>query len=269
MQQLIKYTGSKRYQAAEIIKHIPKNGKTYYEPFLGSGSIFYAILENRYNYESFVLSDINKDVIELHKYLLFGDLEEILEDYETHRENLLNNKPDYYYQVRLNFNKYRLSSDFLFLNRNCANGVIRYNKKNEFNSPFHHNRDGIITKNLEKIILFYRELIVGRRIEFLTVDFKSYSPSNNDFIYLDPPYSNSSKLYGSFVISQSIAEFIKNLKCSWGLSYNGVRGENDFELDLGLHSYKFLIENGKSSFDRLFNKKQSKISEYYYTNVNS
>ena len=137
MQQLIKYTGSKRFQAKDIVKYIPKKGETYYELFLGSGSIFYALLGGEYEYEKFVLNDINKDVIELHKYLLFGDLEEVLEEYDTHRLNLLKIGQSYYYEVRENFNKYRLNSDYLFLNRNSANGMIRYNKKNEFNFQYH------------------------------------------------------------------------------------------------------------------------------------
>ena len=192
MQQLIKYTGTKRFQAEEIIKRIPKKGTIYCELFLGSGAVFYKLLEQNYDYDFYVLNDINKDVIELHKYLLFGDLEEVLEDYDTHRENLLQNGANYYYEVRNNFNELRLSSDFLFLNRNCVNGLIKYNKKKEFNSPFHHNRNGIETKTLSKIISFYRGLVDGRQIDFYSKEFQDLLTvyyHKEDFVYLGPTYS--------------------------------------------------------------------------------
>lgn len=273
MQQLIKYTGSKRFQAEEIIKHIPKKGTIYCELFLGSGAIFYKLLEQKYDYDFYVLNDINKDVIELHKYLLFGDLEEVLGEYDTHRENLLNNGQDYYYEVRNKFNELRLSSDFLFLNRNCVNGLIRYNKKNEFNAPFHHNRNGIKTIALNKIICFYRDLVGGRQIDFYSRNFqdlKTVHYHSDDFVYLDPPYSNSqNSIYGKFVSKSEIEKYINNIDCNWGLSYNGIRGEQDFQSQFNFRkpTQNFSIKNSKSSFDRLFNEKQSNVSEYYYTNI--
>lgn len=36
-QPVIKWSGSKRSQANEIIKYFPKNINTYYEPFVGGG----------------------------------------------------------------------------------------------------------------------------------------------------------------------------------------------------------------------------------------
>lgn len=41
MQPIIKWSGSKRSQADEILKYVPKEFDTYYEPFIGGGAILY------------------------------------------------------------------------------------------------------------------------------------------------------------------------------------------------------------------------------------
>ncbi|GAA8003678.1 hypothetical protein HpMS63_12680 [Helicobacter pylori] len=46
---------------------------------------------------------------------------------------LLQSNGEYYYEVRERFNKDCDSLDFLFLNRACFNGMIRFNQKGKFN----------------------------------------------------------------------------------------------------------------------------------------
>ena len=40
---VIKWSGSKRSQSAKIKEYLPKNFNRYYEPFIGGGSMLYAI----------------------------------------------------------------------------------------------------------------------------------------------------------------------------------------------------------------------------------
>jgi hypothetical protein len=44
---LIKWTGSKRRQAKQIVAQFPRKIATYYEPFLGSGSVLYELLRTK------------------------------------------------------------------------------------------------------------------------------------------------------------------------------------------------------------------------------
>lgn len=43
MQPIIKWYGSKRSQAEQTLNHFPVTYNTYYEPFVGGGSIFISI----------------------------------------------------------------------------------------------------------------------------------------------------------------------------------------------------------------------------------
>ena len=59
---VIKWSGSKRTQAHEIIKYLPTHFNTYYEPFVGGGSMLYAI-----NPELGVCGDVCTPLIDLWK----------------------------------------------------------------------------------------------------------------------------------------------------------------------------------------------------------
>lgn len=43
---VIKWSGSKRSQAKDILEHFPKTIETYYEPFIGGGSILNALMHS-------------------------------------------------------------------------------------------------------------------------------------------------------------------------------------------------------------------------------
>lgn len=61
-QPVIKWSGSKRSQSDEIIKYFPTNIDTYYEPFIGGGSMLMTLMLNsdRIKVKHYICSDINK-----------------------------------------------------------------------------------------------------------------------------------------------------------------------------------------------------------------
>ena len=65
---IIKWTGTKRSQSEEIINLIPmKKYEIYYEPFCGSCSVLFQLL-NSYKklcFSKFICSDLNEDLINL------------------------------------------------------------------------------------------------------------------------------------------------------------------------------------------------------------
>ncbi len=58
----MRYLGNKSKLLKQIIPHVPIEFNTYYEPFIGSGSLFLCIQPNKA-----VINDINKDVVNVWK----------------------------------------------------------------------------------------------------------------------------------------------------------------------------------------------------------
>jgi DNA adenine methylase len=129
----VKWSGSKRKQAEEIINRMPREIGTYYEPFCGGCSVLRRMLSSKeHHVNAFVCSDANPDLIDLwnairdcpvfivHKYTQMWK--------ELNKDNDIGRKKDYFNQVRERFNAIRSPQDFLFIMRTTTNGMPRYNK---------------------------------------------------------------------------------------------------------------------------------------------
>ena len=65
---LVKWSGSKRSQAAAILASVKGSYNTYYEPFCGGCSVLFYILNNCPDkFKHYVCSDLNAPLIELYR----------------------------------------------------------------------------------------------------------------------------------------------------------------------------------------------------------
>ena len=101
---------------------------------------------------------------------------------------------DYFYQVRERFNANPNSLDFLFLNRSCFNGVMRFNRKGHFNVPFCRKPDRFAAALITKIcnqISCMASVISETDWEFCAIGFRETFSQvvEGDFVYADPPYA--------------------------------------------------------------------------------
>ncbi|EJV1484446.1 Dam family site-specific DNA-(adenine-N6)-methyltransferase [Enterobacter hormaechei] len=126
----LKWAGGKYSLLPELDRLIPA-GKRLIEPFVGGGSVFL----NSEKHESFLLADVNADLINLYQMLEVDhirvcSLAKIL--FERANSEVA------YKELRDEFNNQRMGAPeraaaFLFLNRHCFNGLIRYNRDGFFN----------------------------------------------------------------------------------------------------------------------------------------
>lgn len=203
----LKWAGGKTQLLEQFQKYFPdelKNGliHNYYEPFLGSGAIFFFIAQN-YPIRKAFLSDINEDlvltflVVQNYVYELIDELDLLkrryIEKNDPERENI-------FYEIRnefnierkkINYNKLgsdwvRRAAQLIFLNKTCFNGLFRLNRKGEFNVPFGRYKNPKIFDQ-ENLLNANNVLQIA---EIFITDFEKIKEKMNDdfFIYFDPPY---------------------------------------------------------------------------------
>ncbi len=160
------------------------------EPFMGSGVVAYNVKPKKA-----LLCDSNPHLIKFYNSIKNGLITyDLVRDFlKSEGEKLKTKGQDHYYEVRERFNNNKEPLDFLFLNRSCFNGMIRFNKKGGFNVPFCRKpcrfAQAYITKIVNQVS-YVQTLLNYYDYEFECQDFETtvMSASDNDIIYCDPPY---------------------------------------------------------------------------------
>lgn len=263
---LIKWIGSKRYQSAEIIGHFPAKIKTYYEPFLGGGSMMFVVAASNIEIDKLVCTDLNPVLIELWK-LVQTNPDQILNSYTKMWEELGRGGKEYYYQVRKEFNQDSEPCKFFFLLRTCRNGLVRFNRKKEFNVGFHLKRQGIQPERLKNVVDLWSEVLGRRNIEFCTCDYRSIHSDSGDFLYLDPPYATPKDqlIYYGMLEYDELWTWLRSQRGSYALSLNGFKDDTDWTLDVPKDLYRkhLLISNGLSKLDQLQQNRVKALDSLY------
>ena len=157
--------------------------RTYREPFLGAGSLFFAL-----NPSNAFISDANENLIMAYEYV--RDCPDLV--YEYLRGHRKNDSEEYYYQTRDVYNRNRnrpsaaQTARFIYLNKTCYNGIFRVNQKGLFNVP--HGRYEFASLPSLNHLRKVSELLQGKKISVASFKDALEGAQKGDFIYLDPPY---------------------------------------------------------------------------------
>jgi DNA adenine methylase len=184
-----------------------KKIKHYYEPFLGSGAVFFDIVQH-YDIEKAWLYDINPELVITYKVIqldVAGLIDFLARYQQTYYKLSPQQQAAYFYEQRTNYNLQRFNTDYtnyssawiaraaqlIFLNRTCFNGLYRVNSKGEFNTPAGKYNNPTICDE-------YNLLAVSKLLEKATIkqaDFRQVKRDlkKNSFVYFDPPYRPISK----------------------------------------------------------------------------
>ncbi len=217
----IKIQGIKSKIVPEIQNNLTwnKEGK-WIEPFLGSGVVLFNIQPN-----TAVLSDTNPHIINFYNSLkTYKITPSLVRNYlQENGSELLKKGSDYYYHIRERFNNKPNSLDFLFLNRSCFNGLMRFNGKGRFNTPFCKKDNRFSKSYITKItnqVSNIQEIMLNKDWTFMCVDWKYVVKeiSKNDFIYFDPPYiTRHAEYYNKWNLNEAelLEKKIKKLPCKF------------------------------------------------------
>lgn len=183
VQPFLKWPGGKRWIAhkiADCIKECLQS--TYYEPFIGGGSVFFVLRP-----KTAVLSDVNGDLV--NTYIQVRDHHEkvttLLKKIPVSREE--------YYRIRSDApdNATERAVRFLYLNRTAFGGIYRLNKGGQFNVPF---GGGERTPEiLWRDKLLEKASAALRCANLLQGDFESLlgAAKPGDVVFCDPTYTVS------------------------------------------------------------------------------
>jgi DNA adenine methylase len=207
----LRWAGSKRKQLSRLAFFWSSDHERYVEPFAGSACLFFELAP-----KAAVLGDSNRDLIEVYRVVrdeperLYARLRRIQRDLPTYlRWRRL--KP-------VSLDRETRALRFLYLNRNCFNGIYRTNMNGEFNVPMGTRLGEYFGKNdlLHCSKLLQRSTLVAGDFAKTLDRVKA-----GDFVYLDPPYAVKSRRifreYGKKIfstadiprLSESLMEIVK------------------------------------------------------------
>lgn len=185
----IKWVGGKTKLIPTLLDLFPKKIGTYIEPFIGGGSVYYAVAAEK-RFEAAIINDWNAELVGTYKVVrdfpdrLMTELRYLETEYVGSPEAV-------YYAWRAKDPKtltpVELATRFIFLNKAGFNGLYRVNQKGGFNSPW-GKRLKVNTFNEENIHACARAL--GGSLTIRQGDFSAAvaGAKPGDCVYFDPPY---------------------------------------------------------------------------------
>jgi DNA adenine methylase len=263
---LIKWTGSKRRQAKQIVVHFPRKIATYYEPFLGGGSILYELLGTDIEFGRIECSDTCAPLMTLWT-VVSDDPRGLIRSYREMWGKLQEKGESYYFKVRDDFNRRQDPYLFFFLLRTCRTGLVRFNRAGEFNIGYHHARPGMSPERVESLVDNWRRRLDGKNVHFITRDYREVRSKTGDLLYLDPPYQNQTNRYYSGMIDfAGFFEWLRDQRGDHLLSLNGFVGGEDRTIPVpeDLYDEHIQIGNGGNLFDRLDGRATRAVTESLY-----
>lgn len=208
MKPFLKWVGGKSKIIDEVKARIPKRIETYYEPFIGGGSVLLSLLaDDSFEIKHYVVSDANSRLINTYLRLqsnpeeLIKHLTKLRQQYvsiakingprkPSTEEEALESRETFFYWIRKKFNEkedldFEAAAMFIFLNKTCWRGVYREGP-NGFNVPYGNYKSPMMfdESELRKI----SELIQNVTFTCQSFEVIGEQVTANDFVYLDPPY---------------------------------------------------------------------------------
>jgi DNA adenine methylase len=186
----LKWAGGKLQLIEQFENLFPHNFRNYYEPFIGSGAVFFYV-KSKLKPNKVILSDTNEELINC--FVAVRDKpSELVEVLLNHRKK---HSKEYYYAVR-SIESSRLDSlaraaRLIYLNKTCFNGLYRVNSKGQFNVPFgDYENPSIFDRNT---LFQASQLLQGVYLQVMTFEKVLDFAGKADFVYFDPPYIPLSK----------------------------------------------------------------------------
>jgi DNA adenine methylase len=186
--KFVKWAGGKTQLIEQFIPLFPKKFNRYLEPFVGSGAVFFYVIQKLQPSE-IIISDTNEELINAYQ-IIKEDVEKLIIELKQHKEYHIVEGKKYYSTIRStspnDLPDLERAARFIYLNKTCFNGLYRVNSKGQFNVPMGSYKNPDIIQE-EKLRL------ISKLLQNVTIKIMSFErvldlAKKGDFIYFDPPY---------------------------------------------------------------------------------
>jgi DNA adenine methylase len=184
------------------------------EPFCGS-----CVVPLNIRPERALLCDSNEHIIRFYNDIQSGEITSgLIREYLLEQGGRLRRQGEaVFYEIRDQFNHAPTSLAFMFLNRACFNGVMRFNRKGKFNVPFCRKPGRFARAYITKIANQVAECTrILRSVDwqFRCADFRQTLAlaTEADFVYADPPYAGRHVDYYSSWTEKDERDLVTTLK---------------------------------------------------------
>jgi len=180
----LRWAGGKFYLTDALLAFTPPDAhcRRYFEPFLGAGTLFFALGHPRAR-----LSDLNGHLIDCYRAIR----DEPAAVARQLRGHARNDSESFYYRVRNEYNRSRSgtsrASRFLYLNRTGFNGVFRVNRQGRYNVPYGRQAKRARFPSTRELVEI-SDLLRRSRLKVQDYCAALEDTKAGDFVYLDPPY---------------------------------------------------------------------------------
>lgn len=181
----LKWAGGKTQLLQTLSALMPADWDgAYYEPFLGSGALFFHV-----NPASAVINDSNDELINCYE-VIRDNVEGLIVQLSN-----INNDEETFYAMRATqreeLDSISSAARTMYLNRTCFNGLYRVNQKGQFNTPYgRYKNPNICNENNLRLV---SSVLKNTTIKSGDYKHSLTSAKKGDFIYFDPPYLPVSK----------------------------------------------------------------------------
>lgn len=264
MKPVIKYQGGKSKELPLIKEMLPPQFSRVVEPFCGGAAVSFGLV-----YPT-LMSDINRDVINLYSVIANGELYPQLQVKVDSIKALEHDDLEkQFYAARELINQswdcvdpLQRALSYIIVRQLCFSGMERYNAKGEFNVPFGHYKRFSCNLSLD------HHNFLSKKCTFQHGSFVDLFDGINedDFLFIDPPYLERlgyTEGDGGLSLHGDLLGCLKATKGKWMI----IHSDHEFYRD----NYKdFNIIEKDFSYAQRFGKDKdhsgAKVKHLYITN---
>jgi len=185
---ILKWAGGKSRLLPQILRLLPEQINTYYEPFAGGAAVFFSLAHAK-RFKRAVLSDQNRDLVDVYRAVK-GNVKSLIALLQTYSHSR-----DEYYRVRAldptTLDLVERAARIIYLNRTGYNGLYRVNRAGQFNVPFGRYENPRFCDPPR--LLAASAILKSVRLEVADFEAACAQAKAGDGVYFDPPYLPVSK----------------------------------------------------------------------------